>query len=363
MKSLKSHTHLLGSIVALSSLATFASSFAHAQDAQTAGDASASEAPATDAPDTQTGGSPSGSSAQPSDAAVQEAGQRYDRGLKMYAEGDYPLAVIEFERAYELVPDYRVLYNIGQVRIQLANYARARRALEQYLQEGGDRISEDRQSAVQADLEMLASRTGTLAIEINVPGAEIFVDDVVVGQSPLAGPLLLDAGEHRLGARKPGFHPRTSQVTLAGRDAVSVKLELEKVQTEAQRIIVQQRAEESNREAWMWGTWTTAGVFAIVSGVTGGLGIKAAGDLDDMRSERGATRSELDSASRRARTLLLAADVFGGLAIATGGVALYITLSGSDSDSKESPTPPGQPVAKKVALDLRPGWLGVSGTY
>jgi tetratricopeptide (TPR) repeat protein len=158
--------------------------------------------------------------APPSEAAVQEAGQRYDRGLKMYAEGDYSLAVIEFERAYELVPDFRVLYNIGQVRIQLANYARARRALTQYLQEGGERVSEDRKKAVENDLDMLATRTGTLAIQVNVPGAELFVDDVVVGQSPLSEPLLLDAGEHRLSARKPGYHPRAAQVTLAGRDAI-----------------------------------------------------------------------------------------------------------------------------------------------
>lgn len=301
----------------------------------------------------------------PNEASVQEASQRYDRGLKLYAEGDYSLAVIEFERAYELVPDYRVLYNIGQVRIQLANYARARRALEQYLKEGGERVSPERKQAVENDLDMLASRTGTLAVNVNVPGAEIFVDDVVVGQSPLAEPLLVDAGEHRLSARKPGYHPRAAQVTLAGRDALSVKLELEKIPTESQRIIVQQRESDSNREAWMWGSWTAAGVFAIVSGVTGGLGIKAASELDDKRADPTATRSELDSSSRRARTLLLAADVFGGLAIATGGVALYFTLSGgSESEAGKEPAPaPGKPVAKQVGLSLRPGWVGVTGTY
>jgi tetratricopeptide (TPR) repeat protein len=301
----------------------------------------------------------------PSEAAVQEAGQRYDRGLKMYAEGDYSLAVIEFERAYELVPDYRVLYNIGQVRIQLANYAKARRALEQYLKEGGDRIADDRKKAVENDLDMLATRTGTLAIAVNVPGAEIFVDDVVVGQSPLSEPLLLDAGEHRLSARKPGYHPRAAQVTLAGRDALDVKLTLEKIPAESQRIIVQQKTDDSDRATWMWGSWTAAGVFAIVSGVTGGLGIKAANDLDEKRREQGASRSELDSSSRRARTLLLTADVFGGLAIATGGLALYFTLSGSDEaePGKETRKAPGKTAKNQLGVSVTPGFVGVTGTY
>lgn len=309
------------------------------------------------------GASPESGVAHSTGPSVQEAGQRYDRGLKMYAEGDYSLAVIEFERAYELVPDYRVLYNIGQVRIQLANYARARLALEQYLKAGAGRIDPDRKAAVESDLEMLSARTGTLTIGVNVPGAEIFVDDSVVGLSPLSQPLLLDAGEHRLSARKPGFHPRAAQVTLAGRDLLTVQLLLEKVPAQAPRIIVQQRVEESNREAWIWGTWTTAGVFAIVSGVTGGLGIQAASDLDEMRSKPDATRAKLDSASRRARTLLLAADVFGGLAIATSGVALYITLSGSDSGKEQPTNGAGMPVGKRVNFGLRPGWISISATY
>lgn len=333
------------------SAVTLPPAVAHAQDSTEAAPAD----PAT------SGAQPPAPGDQPSEAAIQEAGQRYDRGLKMYAEGDYALAVIEFERAYELVPDYRVLYNIGQVRIQLGNYARARRALEQYLKEGGDRVSPDRRKAVESDLEMLEARTGTLTIEVNVPGAEVFVDDLIVGQSPLSEPLLLDAGEHRLNARKPGYHPRATQVTLAGRDALTIRLNLEKVPAESQRIIVERKEDDSNREAWMWGTWTATGVFAITAGITGGLGIKAASDLDDKRSERGASRSELDSASRRARTLLLAADVFGGLAIATGGLALYFTLSGPDE--AEPGKEPGKPGAKRVALSVAPNWVGVTGTY
>src|SRR5262245_54376929 len=105
--------------------------------AQTAPAAStpASEKPASATPPSSTAPASASPSpgAGPSPEVVTEAKQRFDRGLELYAEGEYPLALIEFTRAYELVPNYRVLYNIGQVCIQLGQYANARRALEEYL--------------------------------------------------------------------------------------------------------------------------------------------------------------------------------------------------------------------------------------
>ncbi|HEY3493397.1 MAG TPA: PEGA domain-containing protein [Polyangiaceae bacterium] len=292
----------------------------------------------------------------PSEEAVKEAGKRYETGLGMYAEGEFKLAVIEFERAYTLVPDYRVLYNIGQVRIQLGNYARARQVLEQYLKDGGDRISPDRKQSVQNDLTMLEGRTATLRITTSVPGASIYVDDRPVGTAPLADPVLLDAGDHRVTVRVDGREPNEKLVTLAGRDATEIQLDPGKALDSNRSVVVVDRRGETNRSTWMWATWSAAGVLAVGAGVTGGLGIKAANELEDMRETPGANRAELDSAQRRARTLLFTADVLGIAAIATGGVALYLTLSGPDEKKK-------QPKVGKVSAELRPNWVGVNGSF
>ena len=149
---------------------------------------------------------------------MEEAKQRFDRGLDLYTEGEYPLALIEFRRAYELVPNYRVLYNIGQVSIQLGQYANARRALEEYVQKGGEAIPADRRAAVSKDLSMLEQRTAFVEITANVPGSDVLVDDVAIGKTPLGGALLVDAGIHRVIVRHPGYLQRNDQVTLAGGD-------------------------------------------------------------------------------------------------------------------------------------------------
>jgi tetratricopeptide (TPR) repeat protein len=294
-----------------------------------------------------------------------EARQRYDRGIRLYAEGEFALAVIEFERAYTLVPDYRVLYNIGQVRIQLAQYARARKSLEQYLAEGGDQVAAERKASVQADLEMLASRTATLDIKTNVPDAEIVVNDSIIGRSPLKEPILLDAGEHRITLRKPGYSPQFSQITLAGRDSEALVLNLEKVPEAkvSQIVIDRSKPEPSNRSTWLWATWSATGVFAIGAGVTGALGIKSANELEDLQTDPTASRGKLDDARSRAKTLLLAADILGAAAIVTGGTALYLTLSSPKTEKAPAPGTPPPTASGSLRLLLKPNFVGLRGTY
>src|SRR4051794_1962396 len=76
------------------------------------------------------------SASPPSKAAQTEAFSRFNKGKELFSEGDLQAALIEFRRAYELAPNYVVLYNIGNVYYQLQDYPNALTYLERYLQEG-----------------------------------------------------------------------------------------------------------------------------------------------------------------------------------------------------------------------------------
>src|SRR5262249_55189587 len=89
-----------------------------------------------------------GSTPGTADRASEEASTRFQRGLQLFDEGDYTLALVEFERAYQLAPNYRALYNIALVDIQLARYADVARTLETYLRDGGDAIGAARRAEV-----------------------------------------------------------------------------------------------------------------------------------------------------------------------------------------------------------------------
>jgi hypothetical protein len=300
-----------------------------------------------------------GATEDKSAAAVEEAGRRYDRGLKFYSEGDYRLAVIEFERTYELVPDYRVLYNIGQVRIQLGEYARARKALQRYLREGAGQVKPDREKAVQADLEMLENRTATLRIDCSEAGADVLVDGEAVGTTPLPEPVLMNAGEHNIEVRKLGFKSQVLRRTLAGSDAGELKVELEPVPAAAPAAALEPVraapvAPRSTTAQWIgWGVTGALGVGAVVTGVVGN---RAADDLAEQRGEKDITQDVLRSSSNRAKALLIASDALAAATIVSGGISLYLTLRGPSREPSSRDT-------ARVGLSVAPSGVRLIGTY
>src|SRR5690349_8071602 len=55
----------------------------------------------------------------------QRASEHFERGVMLYGDGAHRAALIEFERAYETLPDFRLLYNIAHVRMLLEDYLAA----------------------------------------------------------------------------------------------------------------------------------------------------------------------------------------------------------------------------------------------
>ena len=294
-------------------------------------------------------------SAPKSAEVLKEAGERYARGLTLYGDGEFLLALVEFERAYQLSNNYKVLYNIGQVRIQLARYAKAKEALEEYLKAGGTSLSAERTQAVNKDLATLAERTASLNVMTSEVGADISLDGKVIGTSPLTAPLIVDAGEHNLVLHKVGFYDAAQSFTLAGHDQLELKVELKPIPVAMQPKLGEVRTDvapsKPSRTA-MWATWAATGTLAATAGVVGYFGISKANELESMRTESPADPAELDKAKKSARTLLAISDVAAGLAVVTGGVALYLTLS----HPSEKPAP-------SVALGIAPNGLRLRGSF
>jgi hypothetical protein len=321
-------------------------------------------APSTAAPSTAAPSPAAPSTAAPSPAptaaVLKEAGERYERGLKLYGDGEFLLALVEFERAYQLSDNYRVLYNIGQVRIQLGRYAKAKEALEAYLTQGGSKLTAERAEAVRKDLATLAERTATLSVKTNQDGADISLDGKVIGTSPLAAPVVVDAGEHSLVLHKSGFYDKSQSLTLAGHDDLELSLDLAPISVEgpaqvAQVPIVTPAHKTSHTAVYV--SWAATGVLAATAGVVGYFGVTKANDLDSLRGTLGATRDQLDSAKSSARTLFAVSDVATGLAAVAGGVALYLTLT---TPASEPSVKPGAPA---LALGFAADGVRLRGSF
>ena len=162
----------------------------------------------------------------PSAEAVASARSHFAHGVKLYEEDDFRAALIEFNRAYELAPNWAVLYNVGQSYYQLRDYANALRTLERYVQEGGAQIASERGAQVERELEELRGRVAHATLTTNVEDADLSLDDVPLGKTPLAAPVLVGAGRHKLAASKAGYAPAVRIVDIAGGDRIAIALDL-----------------------------------------------------------------------------------------------------------------------------------------
>jgi hypothetical protein len=162
--------------------------------------------------------------AAPAYAQPEDAGTHFRRAVELFKEADFRAALIEFKRANELSPNFRVLYNIAQCQLELQDYAGALGSYARYLE--SNEVPRDRRAAVEATVKKLQTRVATVEIRTNVAGAEVHVDEEAVGSTPLAAPVLVSAGRRRILIEKAGRAPMSKIVDLAGGDRTTVVLHL-----------------------------------------------------------------------------------------------------------------------------------------
>ena len=298
--------------------------------------------------------------AQPSKEQQNDAATRFRKGLDLYKDGDFQAALIEFRRAYELAPNFNVLYNIGQVYFQLQDYPGALKSLERYLSEGGDRIPSARRADVQKDIEKLRARVANLEIACTVPDADVTLDDVSVGKCPLPKPIMVSAGRHKVNISKVGFTTATKVIEIASGDSIKVPLDpveqktatpVGPVEPKIIEVPVQQPVQPPPPPAptpvrvapIAFGV--TTGVLTIGAVVTGVLALGASSDLASQRMSSTATRTSLDSAQTKTQALALTTDILTGVAVVGLGVTIYTAVR------KESP--PAAPAAATGLSQVR----------
>ena len=209
------------------------------------------------------------------DGGREQASERFSQAVELYQDGAFQAALLEFQRAYDAAPDFRLLYNIGRTKIDLHDYLGAAQVYEQYLRDGGRAIPEERRAEVEQNLPALWARVGKLSISANREGAEVFINDIRSGQTPMTGPILVNAGRHRVELRASDGASDTKVVDVAASELAKVAFVLTSPQ-----VAQGPRGMPPLRKAAIW-TAGAGGVLLVGSLVTGMLAIKANKELDD----------------------------------------------------------------------------------
>jgi hypothetical protein len=271
--------------------------------------------------------------------ATHEAAKHFQRGVALYGETDYRAALVEFKRAYATSPNVAVLYNVGETEYQLQDYASALSTFERYLGEASP--TDTHRAEVESTVEVLRARVGHLSISTNPPGADVTVDDVSVGKTPLDKSVLVSIGRRKVVAALPGRPPIARYVDVAADDTVPVALFLPTPEPSAAPSLSTSSAAHPDvgGSGTTWRTlrtigWLTAGASVVGAVTFGVLAMRESSELQGARASYPTTAATLQSDANLTQTYSIVADSLTAAAVVIGGITLYSTLTSPSSSPK-----------------------------
>ncbi len=284
---------------------------------------------------------------------VEEARDRFRRGVALARAGDCSGAIVELEASYQLWPRANTLFNLGQCEERLHRYDLAIGRYEEYLRvapaDADDRIT------VEETLASLRQLLGTIRITTNTE-AEVWLGDRVVGVAP--GDVLVPGGRHAIELRAEGMIPERRQVDVTPRATVELEIELRPAEQIVQQTIettVEQHVtvERPPLHVAVFGTGVGLTVAAAIVGIAAGANALA------LHDEQAARDPRLPRDEGPSQGSALIADIMfgaaGALAIATVVVAFLTDWEGGPP-SDEAPAPTAW-----IAPGL--GGVAVGGTF
>jgi len=304
-------------------------------------------------------------------ASTTEARERFQRGVALYREGSFDAALAEFRRAYELAPNYKVLYNLAQVQVERHDSVAALSLFGQYLQQGGSDLDAERRAQVERDMQSLRGRVADLTVESNVVGAQLSIDGVEAGTLPLAGPVQVNSGVRQITLVKPGYQSVSKSLTIAGAQPLKLSLPLQPLDGRApenaagaaatKAAATDKPAESSSPglSAPFWVSAVATGVFAGAAVTFGVVSLNRNQKLDDELNQYPTDPAGIDSARSSLQTSAVLTDVFTGASIVAAAAAVYFAVTSSNSEA-----PPAKAARQDgLKLGARGSALVLSGHF
>jgi hypothetical protein len=179
--------------------------------------------------------STSTSFAQPADAKTSLA----DADKAARAK-DWTGAARAFDAANKAQPSSDALEGLANALYQGGQLGEAHTAYTEWLAQYGAKAPAAKKKTAETRLKELGEKTGAVTISVNEAGAEIVIDDKRVGTSPLAAPLRLTAGPHRVRITKEGFLPFDQAPNVAAGGATAVQATLSPASGKGKLVVKEQ---------------------------------------------------------------------------------------------------------------------------
>lgn len=150
----------------------------------------------------------------------------FEEGKRLYGEGRWAEARAVFLEIWAMRKSYDVAAYLGDIELMLGQ---ARSAAE-YLTYALRTLPVGAKPALRQTLSALFEEArrlvGGVRIQVNKPGAEVFVDGTSVGYAPIGNEVFVEPGEHELTAKREGYADAIARVEARAGAAYEVALTL-----------------------------------------------------------------------------------------------------------------------------------------
>jgi hypothetical protein len=282
---------------------------------------------------------------------------------------DWAAAARSFDAANKAQPSSDALEGLANAYYQGGGLGEAHAAYTEWLDKYGAKAPAAKKKTAEARLKELGGKTGSVTITVSEAGAAIVVDDKPAGTSPLAAPIRMTAGPHRIRITKDGFLPFDQAPNVSAGATTTVDAKLAPSSSKG-KLVVKEKSGKAIRVTVDGVDMGDAPWTGEVEAGQHEIGARAAGLAaapQKVNVERGKTQEiELVASPRSASVKIGTSDAKGLIyldgklvgegsfigEVPAGTHRLKITREGYDSFEEDIVVKDKEPLARTVTLNL-----------
>ncbi|HEY3496446.1 MAG TPA: PEGA domain-containing protein [Polyangiaceae bacterium] len=161
---------------------------------------------------------------------LDRAEELFRAGNRAFGAGDYQAAFTQYREAWSLRKSFDIACNLGRTEAEIGLARDAAEHLDECLRTFSVSSRNEMKDANKRFRDLfnrVRAEVGVLDVETRPSGAEVFVDGVAYGVTPLGRQLFVEPGERRIRARARGYADREVVVAVQAGDSAQVRLELQ----------------------------------------------------------------------------------------------------------------------------------------
>jgi len=150
-----------------------------------------------------------------------------ERGVALRRQGKDAAALPFFQEAHQRAHTARSAALLGFAEQALGQWVPAELHLSHAIATTGDPWIRANAPLIEESLRFVQRHLGSIEVDVSVPGADVSLDAIPVGRTPLPAPLRAPAGDRWIEMRAAGYRPHLSVVAVQAGKTARVAAQLE----------------------------------------------------------------------------------------------------------------------------------------